>query len=156
MNTIEAIFILKHSPDKVAEKLKSFIYGFKNRRDANYFDLFLFYSLYSYGPAYDLFDSDMRIQQNYLGNFFIDKTNQRPEIFASFNSDFYQTILLTKEAITYGTSNKYFSINDEMKVILSKKQLKDKDRAAENIGKLFSAQSTAYLYNFFKVDINAI
>ncbi len=38
MNTIEAIFILKHSPDKVAEKLKSFIYGFKNR-SVNYFDL---------------------------------------------------------------------------------------------------------------------
>lgn len=155
MNTIEAIFILKHSPDKVAEKLKSFIYGFKNR-SVNYFDLFLFYSLYSYGPAYDLFDSDMRIQQNYLGNFFIDKTNQRPEIFASFNSDFYQTILLTKEAIIYGVNKAYFFINDEMEVKLLKKTLKDKDRAAENIGKLFSSQSTAYLYNFFKVDINAV
>ncbi len=98
----------------------------------------------------------MRIQQNYLGNFFIDKTNQRPEIFASFNSDFYQTILLTKEAIIYGVNKAYFSINDEMEVKLLKKTLKDKDRAAENIGKLFSSQSTAYLYNFFKVDINAV
>lgn len=158
MNTIEAIFILKHSPDKVAEKLKSFIYGFKNRRDVNYFDLFLFYSLYSYGPAYVVFDSNMRLQPDYLGNFFIDKTNQKPEIFASFNNDFYQTILLTKEAIIYGTSKAYFfiNINDEMSVNLARKTVKNKDRVAENIGKLFSSQSTAYLYNFFKVDINAI
>ncbi len=156
MDTIEALFILKHSPDKIATKLKSFIYGFQNRREVNYFDLFLFYSLYSYRPAYLFFDKQMRISNEYLGNYFIDKTNETPEIFANFKIDFYQTVSITKEAIIYGADQLYFKIDDEMNIKLFKKTLSDKDRVAENIGKLFSTQSTAYLYNFFKVDINAI
>lgn len=156
MDTIEALYILKHSPDKIAEKMKSFIYGFNGRREVNYFDLFLFYSLYSYNPAYNFFDKQMPIQNNYLGNFFIDKTNEAPEIFANFNIDFYQTIFISKEAIIYGVSSSYFSMDKEMNIYLVKKKITTKDRVAENIGKLFSSQSTAYLYNFFKVDINAI
>lgn len=156
MDTIEALYLLKHSPDKIAEKLKSFIYGFNNRREVNYFDLFLFYSLYSYNPAYDFFDKQMNISKEYLGNYFIDKTNKAPEIFANFNIDFYQTISITKDAIVYGTSNSYFSIDEEMNMYLIKKNIVNKDKVAENIGKLFSTQNTAYLYKFFKVDINAI
>lgn len=156
MDTIEALYILKHSPHKIAEKLKSFIYGFNGRREVNYFDVFLFYSLYSYNPAYNFFDKQMPIQNNYLGNFFIDKTNETPEIFANFNTDFYETISITKEAIIYGVGNLYFSIDEEMNIHLVKKKVTNKDRGAENIGKLFSSQNTAYLYNFFKVDIDAI
>ncbi len=156
MDTIEALYILKHSPNKIAEKMKSFIYAFNGRRKVNYFDLFLFYSLYSYNPAYNFFDKQMPIQNDYLGNFFIDKTNESPEIFASFNVDFYQTISITKEAIIYGVGNSYFSMDEEMNIQLVKKKLTNKDRVAENIGKLFSSQNTAYLYNFFKVDIDAI
>lgn len=156
MDTIEALYILKHSPNKIAEKMKSFIYGFNGRREINYFDLFLFYSLYSYNPAYIFFDRQMTLQNNSLGNFFIDKTNESPEIFVNFNIDFYQTISITKEATIYGVSNSYFSIDEEMNIHLVNKKVTNKDRVAENIGKLFSSQSTAYLYNFFKVDINAI
>ncbi|MDO8609501.1 MAG: DUF6521 family protein [bacterium] len=156
MDTIEALYILKHSPDKIAEKMKSFIYGFKGHREVSYFDLFLFYSLYSYNPAYIFFDKQMTLQKNFLGNFFIDKTNEAPEIFANFNIDFYQTISISKETIIYGVSNSYFSIDEEMNIHLVKKTVSTKDRVAENIGKLFSSQNTAYLYNFFKVDINAI
>lgn len=32
MDTIEALYILKHSPNKIAEKMKSFIYAFNGRR----------------------------------------------------------------------------------------------------------------------------
>lgn len=156
MDTIEALYLLKHSPDKIAEKLKSFIYGFNGRREVNYFDLFLFYSLYSYNPAHTFFNRQMQLRNDYLGNFFIDKTNESPEIFVNFNIDFYQTISVTKESIVYGVSNSYFSINEDMNIHLTKKNISNKDRVAENIGKLFSSQNTAYLYNFFKVDINAI
>ena len=59
------------------------------------------------------------------------------EIFASFNIDFYQTISITKEAIIYGVSNSYFSIDEEMNIHLVKKKVTNKDRVAENIGNYF-------------------
>jgi len=161
MDSLEALFILQHSPEIIAKDIKSFIYGFwdskKNlRRETSYFDLFLFYPLYSYQPAKIFFDKRMSLGQGHQTNFFIDKTNENPEIYASFQKDFYATRHLTKKAILYGIDQKYFQIDDDMNVSLLKKTVSDKNRVAENIGKLYSTQSTAYLYNFFKVDINAV
>lgn len=156
MNIIEAINLTKNSPNKIAKELQSFIYGFKDRRDVNYFDLFLFYPFFSYKPSYDFFDKQMRLSNKDKVNFFIDNTSLQPEIFASIKFDFYETISLTKEAIIYGVNNQYFILDDDYIIKLNKKNVSNKDRVSENIGKFLSTQNTAYLYNYFKVDINAI
>ena len=156
MNIIEAINITKNSPNKVAKELQSFIYGFKDRRDVSYFDLFLFYPFFSYKPSHDFFNKQMRLSNKNKVNFFIENTSLQPEIFASIKFDFYETIYLTKEAIIYGINNKYFLIDDKFIISLNTKHLSNKNRVSENIGKFLSTQSTAYLYKYFKVDIDAI
>jgi len=155
MNIIEAMYIAKNSPDNIATELKSFIFGFKIR-EVNFFDLFLFYALYSYKPANDFFDRKMKLSTKDQVNFFVDNVNKQPEIFANFKNDYYNTIPLIKEAILYGTNNSYFKITDTFIVLPTQKVVKNKNRISENIGKFLSTQNTAYLYNYFKVDIDAI
>ena len=89
-------------------------------------------------------------------NFFIDKTNEKPEIFTNFQRDFFNTIELTKNAILYAIEKDYFAFDDELLVSLTKKTIKEKNNIAENIGKLYSTKSTAFWYNYFKVNIDAI
>lgn len=156
MDIIEALYIAKHSPSKIAVDIKSFIFGFKDKRDVTYFDLFLFYTLFSYQPANDYFDKGMSLSIDNQVNFFITKINENPEIFANCKVDFYETISLTKEAILYGVNKNYFIVDENLIIKLVKKTVSNKNRTAENIGKLCSTQSTAYLYNYFKVDIDAI
>jgi len=154
MNIIEAVSIADHSPSKIAEKLKSFIFGFKNRRDVTYFDLFLLYPLYSYKPAYEYFDKNMSLKDKM--NFFTTHSSTHPEVFINVQADFINTLSVMKEGILYATNNDYFEIDNNLIVHLTKKTLSNKDRVAENIGKFCSTKKTSYLYNFFKVDIDAI
>lgn len=156
MNIVEAINISRNSPSIIAKEMKSFIFGFKGRRKLSYFDLFLFYPLYSYKPSYEFFDKRMLLSNENKINFFITNSNLNPEIFANFKVDFYATIKIIKESIIYGINKNYFTINDDFNVELTLKSVTDKSRVSENIAKFLSTQSTAYLYNYFKVDIDAI
>lgn len=156
MNIIEAVNLAEHSPSRVAIKLKSFIFGFNSRRDVSYFDLFLFYPLYTYRPSYDYFNRNISVQNKM--NFFITHSSSSPDIFANFNRDYYLTLSLIKDSFLYGVNNNYFKLDDDFKISLCRKTIRseDKNKVAENIGKFYSCKSTAYLYDFFKVEIDAI
>ena len=97
MDILEALYIAKHSPTDIAEKMRSFLVGYSGKRKVSYFDMFLFYPLYSYRPAYDFFSARMNLIHSYEMNYFIDKTNKRPEIFASFQNDFYETFKIMQK-----------------------------------------------------------
>lgn len=156
MNIIEALSIAKHEPCSIATSMKSFIFGCNKGRDVNYFDLFLFYALYTYKPANSFFDKKMNLSKKHKMNFFIQNTNEHPEIFANFKTDYYHTIELVKEAIIYGSNSNFFNIDDSLNVQLVKKNVDNKNQIAENIGKLYSTQSTAYWFKYLKVNIDAI
>ena len=47
-------------------------------------------------------------------------------------------------------------MDDDLVVTLEKKTVDDKNQIAENIGKLYSTQSTAYWFKYLKVNIDAI
>lgn len=156
MNIIEAINISRNSPSVIANEMKSFVFGFKGRRKLSYFDLFLFYPLYSYNPSYEFFDKPMTLSNKNQINFFITNSNLNPEIFANFKVDYYETIQIIKESIIYGVNKNYFTINDDFIIELTLKRVTNKSRVSENIAKFLSTQSTAYLYNYFEVNIDAI
>jgi hypothetical protein len=156
MNIIEAFSIAKHEPSTVARSMKSFIFGCNKGRDVSYFDLFLFYPLYTYKPAESFFNKQMSLTVKHKSNFFIKNTNESPEIFANIKIDYYSTIELVKEAIIYGVNREFFYIDNNLDVHLVKKSVDDKNQIAENIGKLYSTQSTAYWFKYLKVNIDAI
>ena len=156
MNIIEALSIAKHEPSTVAISMKSFIFGCNKGRDVSYFDLFLFYPLYTYKPAESFFDKQMSLTIKHKSNFFIKNTNEHPEIFANLQIDYYSTIELVKEAIIYGVNRKFFYMDDDLIVTLEKKTVDNKNQIAENIGKLYSTQSTTYWFKYLKVNIDAI
>jgi len=156
MNIIEALSIAKHEPSAVATSMKSFIFGCKRERDVSYFDLFIFYPLYTYKPAKSFFDKQMSLTAKHKRNFFIKNTNKNPEIFANLKIDYYSTIELVKEAIIYGVNKEFFYIDDSLNINLLKKSVDDKNQIAENIGKLYSTESTAYWFKYLKVNIDAI
>jgi len=156
MNIIEALSVAKHEPFSVATSIQSFILGCNKGRDVSYFDLFIFYPLYTYKPAKSFFDKKMSLAIKHKINFFIKNTNEHPEIFANLKIDYYSTIEVVKEAIIYGVNRELFSIDDNLNVNLLKKSIDDKNHIAENIGKLYSTQSTAYWFKYLKVNIDAI
>lgn len=153
MNIAKAIYYSSVSPEHIVELILSIAKGFEDTkmRKLNFFDLFIIIPFYSYTPAQDKLK---RIHFN-VTNSFQTKVERNPETYVNFSFRYEKSMNYIKLGILHGLSNGAMEIDEEMNInILS--SFKDENKVIYNMGKVFSTKETSTLYNFFKVDINAI
>ncbi len=153
MNISEALFYQSLSPEKLSELFINIILGFEEAgiRKANYFDLFIIIPFYSYIPAQQSFK---RIQFNPLSSF-QNKIERNPDLYVNIVSRYIKSIEYIKVALLFAISKGIIELNDELELNLLKRY-KVSNIEIRNISKVLSIRETSFLYNFFKVDVNAI
>jgi len=152
MNIAKAIYYSSVSPENISKLILSIAHGFEDTqiRKLNFFDLFIIIPYYSYIPAQKELE---RIRFN-ASSSFQTKIERNPDTFSNFNFRYEKSINYIKLGISYCISEGSIELDDEMNINLISS--KDKDKIIFNMSKVFSTKETSALYNFFKVDINAI
>lgn len=157
MNITEALFLNKISPEKVSQDFYSIIKGFEevskeNKRQINYFDLFILFAFYTYKPVIDEFT---RVQYD-RHTTFKNRIERNPDIFANIQLRYSEGISFCKKAVLYSINNQIFNMDEELNIYtIENKQIKINTQL-KNIGKTFSTKSTNELFNYFEVNINEI
>lgn len=153
MNLAKAIYYNSIAPENINQLVLNIIKGFEYSkiRKLNYFDLFIIIPFYSYSPAQKKFE---RIVFNQINSFQRD-VERNPEIFSNFNFQYKKSIRHIKQGVLYSLEKEFIAMDDKLDITMNTKFTSDV-KIIFNMGKVFSTKSTASLYNFFEVDINAI
>jgi len=154
MNISEALIISELSPENVTKILYSALSGFNEAetREMSIFDMYLVFAFINYPPAVEEFTKNLVFNKN---SSFIQKIDRQPYLYANINERFNLCIEYVKDGLIYGMNENIFSIDNNFIIKKNTKKLKV-DRAGFNVGKVFSTKTTKSLYDYFKVDINAI
>jgi len=153
MNISNALYYNSVSPEKISNLVIDIILGFQetNIRKVIYFDIFILIPFYSYSPAQVEFKR-LRFDPN---TSFQNKIERHPEICANIELRYIKTVEFIKFGLAYALQNQLITINDNLEIELRSKS-KIKDKKIFNMARVFSIKTTSYLYNFLKVDIDAI
>lgn len=157
MNITEALFLDKISPEKVSQDFYSIIKGFEevskeNKRQINYFDLFILFAFYTYKPAIDEFT---RVQYD-RHTTFKNRIERNPDIFANIQLRYSEGLSFCKKAILYSINNRILNMDEELNIYTIENKHIKINTQLKNIGKTFSTKSTNELFNYFEVNINEI
>jgi len=153
MNLAKAMHYNSLSPEKISSLILNIAKGFENTeiRNLNYFDLFIIIPFYSYASAQKQFE---RIVFKSINSFQRD-IERNPNTFSKFSFRYEKSKKFVKLGILYAVENQMIQMDENMNIIMSEK-IKVNNKIIFNMGKVFSTKSTASLYNFFEVDVNAI
>jgi len=154
MNIIEALYISSLSPEKIGVLIIDMILGFENRniRKITYYDIFILMPFYLYNPAQIKFKR-LKFDKN---NSFYNMIERHPEIFVNIEERYLETIKFVKNGFIYLLQNNIIKMNDNLELKLLNNKYKVTNKELFKMAQVFSTRTTAELYNFFKVDIDAI
>ena len=154
MNIIDALYINSLSPEKIANLIIDMILGFEERniRKVTYYDIFILIPFYLYIPAQTKFKI-MRFDKN---NSFYNNIERHPEIYVNIEERYLETIKFVKNGFIYLLQNNIIKINDNLELKLLNNKYKVIKKELFKMAQVFSTRTTAELYNFFKVDIDAV